>query len=102
LGDVPRWIANGRHGFARERSPGANILALLFRASTLGTLAEQLPMTGDNPLAPWRRGKEFDDAVFKAIAKIPLKWLQPGVRMTTPASEFEAFIQQVRDEIKKQ
>ena len=25
-------------------SPGANILALLFRASTLGTLAEQLPM----------------------------------------------------------
>jgi hypothetical protein len=56
-------------------SPGANVVAVWYRASILGVL-QTLP---ENPLKPWSHEGELDDAVFQIAATFPLKNCQSAL-----------------------
>ena len=56
-------------------SPGANVLAVWYRASIL----EVLQMLPENPLTPWSHRGELDDAVFQIAATFPMKKLPIGL-----------------------
>jgi hypothetical protein len=57
--------------FENACSPGANVVAVWYRASIL----EVLQMLPENPLMPWSREGELDDAVFQIAATFPMKKL---------------------------
>jgi hypothetical protein len=83
--------------WAGECSPGADVLAVAYRAALiLGILTERFPRrTGQDPLGPWRQGQDLDDAVLRAAAKFPFAL---PVFSKFPGFDVEAFIQVVRDE----
>jgi len=56
-------------------SPGANVVAVWYRASML----EVLQMLPGNPLTPWSREGQLDDTVFKVAATFPMKKLPIGL-----------------------
>ena len=56
-------------------SPGANVVAVWYRATILGVL-QMLP---GNPLTPWPHEGDLDDAVFQISATSPMKKLPVGL-----------------------
>jgi len=68
---------------ARVCSQEANLPAVWFRYSRLRSL------TREGVLAEWQYGTDFDDAVYRVAATIPMNGLQ---------LDQEAFVQRLRDE----
>jgi hypothetical protein len=71
--------------FEAACSPGANAFAVWYRALRVIWMLSMLSEPSQDLLAPWRHvlegeGEQFNDAVFKAAAKIPLEWesMAPG------------------------
>jgi len=61
--------------YERACSPGANVVAVWYRASML----EVLQMLPGSPLTPWSHGDNLDDAVFQIAATFPMKKLPIGL-----------------------
>jgi hypothetical protein len=74
-------------------SPGADIPAILNRNRMIETL------TMYKALAPWQRGEDFDDAVFKIAARFPIQEFKPQDYMIEGDECFgfdpNAFVQQL-------
>jgi len=68
---------------ARACSQGANLPAVWFRYTRLRLLARQ------GVLAEWQHNTEFDDAVYRVAATIPMNGLE---------LDREAFVQRIRRE----
>jgi hypothetical protein len=47
------------------------VQAITYRAAMLGVVRHVMPQT----LAPWTKEDQLDDAVFRAIAEIPMGWI---------------------------
>jgi hypothetical protein len=77
-------------------SPGADIPAILNRNRMIETL------TMYKALAPWQRGEDFDDAVFKIAARFPIQEFKPQDYMIEGDECFgfdpNAFVQQLVSE----
>jgi hypothetical protein len=79
-------------------SPGADVMAVWYRASMLGLL-EMLPqvspqMFPESPLTPWLHNGELDDAVFQVAATFPMKRMGVGVVHGLPF-DVEEFLKQI-------
>jgi hypothetical protein len=61
----------------RACSPGANVGAVWYRLSILEMLRHISEITGTS--LPWPREGKPGDAVFKALATVPMTGLPPGV-----------------------
>jgi hypothetical protein len=72
-------------------SPGADAIAVWFRASMLWML-KTLP---ESPLAQWTHDGEFDDAVFIIAAAFPMKKLRTGVVYDVPPFDVEEFVKRI-------
>jgi hypothetical protein len=72
-------------------SPGANVVAVWYRASMLGLL--QL-MSG-KPLTPWSHDGGLDDAVFQVAATFPMKKLPVRIGKNELPFDLEEFVKQV-------
>jgi len=72
-------------------SPGANVLAVWYRASILGVL-QLLP---GNPLTPWSHGGELDDAVFQITATFPMKKLPIGLVKNGLPLDVQELVKQI-------
>jgi len=70
-------------------SPGADVLAVWFRASMLEL------MTQPDMLAQWTHNGELDDFVFEVAATFPMKKMQAGVAYDGPPFEVQEFVKQV-------
>jgi len=70
-------------------SPGADVLAVWFRASMLEL------MTQPDMLAQWAHNGELDDVVFQVAATFPMKKMQVGVVYDGPPFEVQEFVKQV-------
>ena len=72
-------------------SPGANVVAVWYRASILGVL-QTLP---GNPLTPWSREDELDDAVFQIAATFPMKKLPVGLVKNGLPFDVQELVKQI-------
>ena len=72
-------------------SPGADTIAVWYRASMLG----MLHMFPESPLAPWTRNGELDDAVFEVAATFPMEKMRTGVVRQGPPFDVGEFVRQV-------
>ncbi len=72
-------------------SPGANVLAVWYRASILGAL-QTLP---GKPLTPWSHEGELDDAVFQIAAKFPMKKLPVGLVKNGLPFDVQELVKQI-------
>jgi len=77
--------------YERACSPGANVLAVWYRASILGVL-QMLP---GSPLTPWSHGGELDDAVFQIAAKFPMKKLPIGLVKNGLPFDVQELVKQI-------
>jgi hypothetical protein len=75
-------------------SPGADVMAVCYRASMLGLL-QRIP---GGPLTPWTHDGELDDAVFNVAAVFPMKRMEVGVVRDGPPFDVQEFVKQVRNE----
>ena len=72
-------------------SPGANVVAVWYRASIL----EVLQMVPGNPLMPWTHGDELDDAVFQIAATFPMKKLPVGLVKNALPFDVQELVKQI-------
>jgi hypothetical protein len=72
-------------------SPGANVVAVWYRASMLGML-QMLP---ESPLTPWTHDGELDDAAFQVAATFPMKKMEIGVVQQGPPFDVQEFVKQI-------
>ena len=72
-------------------SPGANVVAVWYRASILGVL-QTLP---GNPLTPWSHEDELDDAVFQIAATFPMKKLPVGLVKNGLPFDVQELVKQI-------
>jgi hypothetical protein len=86
-------VAIDVRGYADVCSPGANMMAIWYRASMLGLIAEQTGLFA--PELP----EEARDVVFDVAAKFPIKFMRPGVVHDGLPVDVEAFVKQVEDEL---
>ena len=77
--------------YERACSPGANVLAVWYRASILGVL-QTLP---GNPLTPWSHEGELDDAVFQIAARLPMKKLPVGLVKNGLPFDVQELVKQI-------
>ena len=70
-----RQGAVGIEIFKRACSPGANIQATIYRTQMMWVVQHASPAV----LAPWTKDDRLDDAVFRAIATVPMEWMGMGV-----------------------
>jgi hypothetical protein len=73
-------------------SPGADVPAVTYRVGMIG-LMEMGP--GDL-LFPWKQSGGVQDAVFRVIARMPMKWMGVGHPQSELPFDVEAFIQEVQ------
>ena len=78
--------------------PGADISAVCYRGMMLGLVTRH----AQEQLAPWvNQGEvsqgEMDDAVFRAIAEVPMEWMGVGIMRHGPPFDFEDFMRRVRE-----
>lgn len=78
--------------YTKECSPGANVMAVWYRASMLGIL-QMLP---EPPLAPWTHNSGLDDAVFQVAAAFPMKNMRVGVVHEGPPLDMQEFLKQIQ------
>lgn len=81
--------------FATVCSPGANRMALWYRASILGLIAQQTGL-----LAP-ELSNDAKDIVFNVAAKFPMKRLEPGVVYEGLPLDVQAFGKQIEEELRQ-
>jgi hypothetical protein len=108
-------VATSMGVFGAACSPGANVLAVWYRAVRVIWVLKMLNEASQSPVgepgrqfqfpASWRNilpGGKPNDAVFKAAAKIPLVWesMEPGERNLR--FDLDDLIQQIQDETQKQ
>jgi hypothetical protein len=74
-------------------SKGANIRAVFYLASFLDWIFRHEP-----EFAPWVKDGKPDDVVFRALAEIPMEWMQPGQIRQGPPFDGEDFMQRLRSE----
>jgi hypothetical protein len=79
--------------FAQVCSPGANVMAVWYRASMLGMLVQSAGL-----LAP-ELPHEAKDAVFNVAARFPIKFMVPGVVHEGLPMDVQEFMKQVEDEL---
>ena len=72
-------------------SPGANVVAVWYRASILGVL-QMLP---GNPLTPWSHEGELEDAVFQIAATFPMKKLPVGLVKNGLPFDLQELVKQI-------
>jgi hypothetical protein len=72
-------------------SPGANVVAVWYRASILGVL-QMLP---GNPLTPWSHEGELDDAIFQIAATFPMKKLPVGLVKNGLPFDLQELVKQI-------
>ncbi len=77
--------------YERVCSPGANVLAVWYRASILGVL-QMLP---GNLLTPWSHEGELDDAVFQIAATFPMKKLPVGLTKNELPFDVQELVKQI-------
>jgi len=71
--------------------PGANVLAVWYRASILRVL-ETLP---GNPLTSWSHEGELDDAVFQIAATFPMKKVPVGLVKNELPFDVQELVKQI-------
>ena len=81
--------------FASVCSPGANLMAIWYRASMLGLLAQRTGL-----LAP-ELPDEAKDVVFNFAARFPIKFMQLGVVYDGLPVDVQDFMKQVEDELRR-
>ena len=95
--DLPARAQAGQSGcissglYESACSPGANVLAVWYRASILGVL-QTLP---GNPLTPWSHEGELDDAVFQIAARFPMKKLPVGLVKNGLPFDVQELVKQI-------
>jgi hypothetical protein len=66
-------------GLDRTCSAGADVYSTGYRATILALLyhaVEQRPEESEaQTLAKWKHGDELDDAIFRVMATIPIRWI---------------------------
>ena len=72
-------------------SPGANVVAVWYRASIL----EVLQMLPGNPLMPWSHQGELHDAVFQITATFPMKKLPVGLLKNGLPFDVQELVKQI-------
>jgi hypothetical protein len=72
-------------------SPGADVMAVWYRASILGML-QMLP---EGPLKPWTNNGVLDAAVFQVAAKFPMKRMRVGVVHQGPPFDVQVFLKHI-------
>lgn len=93
--DSNEHIAIDARMYANACSPGANVLAVWYRASFLGLIAKQTGLLA--PEVP----DDVADVVFKIAASFPMKPIQPGVVSKGLPLDVEAFVKQIQDELRQ-
>jgi hypothetical protein len=73
--------------------PGADISAVCYRGMMLGLVTRH----AQEQLAPWVSQGEMDDAIFRAIAEVPMEWMGVGITRHGPPFDFEDFMRRVRE-----
>ena len=73
--------------------PGADISAVCYRGMMLGLITRH----AQEQLAPWVNEGEMDNAIFRAIAEIPMEWMGVGIVRHSPPFDFEDFVRRVRE-----
>ena len=91
--DPKKHTAVDARSFEAVCSPGANVMAVWYRASMLGMLAQSTGL-----LAP-ESPDEAKDIVFNVAARFPIKFMQPGVVSQGLPLDVEEFVKQVEDEL---
>jgi hypothetical protein len=84
--------AVGVAGLVAVCGSGANIPAVTLRAGMIGLVLNTLPAE----LAPWTKEDRVDDAVFRAIAQVPMEWLGVGIERQGWPFDVEDFMRRVR------
>jgi hypothetical protein len=72
-------------------SPGANVMAVWYRASILGVL-QMLP---GSPLTPWSHEGQLDDAVFQIAATFPMQKLPVGLVKNGLPFDVQELVKQI-------
>lgn len=72
-------------------SPGANVVAIWYRASMLCLLEQMMPEL----LASWTHDGQLDDAVFEVAATFPMQKMKTGVVREGPPFDVEEFVKQI-------
>lgn len=83
-------------GYENVCSPGANAVAVWYRASMLGLLQ----MIPGKPLTPWTRDGELDDAVFQVAATFPMNKLPVGIVKNGLPFDVEEFVKRIEKAVK--
>jgi hypothetical protein len=71
--------------------PGADISAVCYRGMMLGLITRH----AQDQLAPWINQGEMGDAIFRAIAQVPMEWIGVGVTRHGLPFDFEDFMRRV-------
>jgi hypothetical protein len=82
--------------FKRACKPGADVIAVLSRASMLGML--QYVSEGRHLKFPWIHDGKPEEIVFKLVATIPMVRLQPGVKHSGFPFDVEELIRLIMNE----
>jgi hypothetical protein len=88
-----RAHAVGIEIFKAACKPGANIPAVSYRGMMLGMLIRHAP----EQLAPWLKEGNPDDAVFRAIAQVPMEWMGVGIVRNGLPFDTEDFMRRVNE-----
>ena len=82
--------------YKRVCSPGPNVGVLWYRVSILEMLRHVSEATGTS--LPWPREGKPGDAVFKALAIVPMTGLAPGVVRKVPPFDPDKLISLIKQE----
>jgi hypothetical protein len=82
--------------YKRLCSPGANVGAVWYRLSILEMLRHISEITGTS--LPWPREGKPGDAVFKALATVPMTGLPPGVVRKVAPFDPDELIRLIKEE----
>ncbi len=88
-----RAYAVGIEVFKAACKPGANIPAVSYRGMMLGMLIRH----AQEQLAPWLKEGNPADAVFRAIAQVPMEWMGVGVVRKGLPLDTKDFIRRVKE-----
>jgi hypothetical protein len=96
--DIESRLPRGTFGIdssviERACSPGADVRAISYRCSML----QILEMLRADLLASWKQSGQFQEAVFRVVARIPMNWIGEGLSHSLPF-DVDAFFEEVRNE----
>ena len=84
--------AVGIEMFKAACKPGANIPAIFYRGMMLWMLVRHV----QDQIAPWLKEGNPDDAIFRAIAQVPMEWMGVGVVRNGLPFDAEDFMRRVK------